>query len=639
MARVILRRSFAALAAALLIATLAGATVPVAAQTAQPTTGALSLVEQTPFVPSEGTFRAVLSFSGDIEPGATLGGLLYAPIADESEITEPPATPFAGIPYVDLAGVERTADGHLVFDLPIRSIEGGPDRVRLRKAGVYPLVIELRSGEGSTIASLRTNLIRLPTEAAETEVLPISTVLQVSSAEGLTLDPATALLSSHQELPLTVVLGNGVLTQLENDSDVAARFREALGGRAVVAAPTPELDLSALAEIGRTDLYATARANTFARLEALGLEAAADITIIDENLTVAGIDLLVRVGVEVLLDPGNGRRSTGVLEGEEGSLQVVQVDTTLTSSMRGTNRSVERVHRLLAALSLRSATDTSPIFLGGTALRTVPVSSIQLFLTALEQPGTLGTVSLTDAAAASPLFPIRPDEQPTQNLLAVDDLIRSASSRIATYAEYYGNGGLPPAVFQQSLVDALAIGRNPADRARALQQLNTNLEERFGSILLPEGQSVTLAAQRAEIPLTVENTADGNRTVLLLFDSDKIDVAQDQTTVVLPPGVSTVNVELEARSLGWSPLQVRIVTPDRTTELASTSFGVRSTAVPGLGLLLSATALLFLMIWWLRSIAKSRAHRSHPVNQAGDTDEASLDSDPAATGSGSRLRR
>lgn len=600
-------------AAATVVGSVAGTAVTATSAGAQPI-GTLSLMAQSPFVPSEGVFRAILGWSGDFDPDLTLGGLLYNPIADESEITEPPVNAFYGLPYVNISSLDRTPEGHLVLDIPIRSVEGGAERIRLREDGVYPLQLELRSPEGITLASLRTNLIRLPTEAAEIDVLPVSTVLEISSAEGLTIGPATDLLLAHPGLPLTVIIGAGVLTQLENDEALAAGLRDALDGRPVVSAPTPELDISALAGIGRSDLYATARSTTNQRLTNVGLTPALDITIVDENLTTTGIDLLVRLGIEVILDSGTSSRSAGVLEGSNGSIRVVQVDTTLTSSMRGVNRSVERVHRLLAALSMRAATDRSPIFLGGGALRSVPVSSIQLFLTALEQPGTLGTVGLVDAAEASPLFPIQPDEQPTQNLLAVEDLIRSALSDIATYRTFYVNGGLPPAVYERDLVGALVSGRNPADRARALQQLETNLDTRFGDILLPEGQSVTLAAQRAEIPLTVENTSDGSRTVLLLFDSDKIDVTQDETTVVLPAGVSTVNVELEARSLGRSPLRVRIMTPDRSVQLAETSFGVRSTAVPGLGLLLSATALLFLMVWWVRSIMNARAERKHPAN-------------------------
>lgn len=599
--------------------------------------GTLGLVAQSAFVPSEGTFQATLAWSGPLDPDLTIGGLLYAPISDESEITEPPGAAFSAISYVSIASLPRTADGHLVFDLPIRSVEDGTsDRIRLREAGVYPLQLDVRSVEGTTLATLRTNLIRLPTEAAEIDLLPISTVIEISSAEGLTAVPAAELLTDHQGLPLTVVLGDGVLTQLESDAALADTLRLALDGRPVIAAPSPDLDVSALASIDRGDLYLAAREATFRRVEGLGLVPSTDIAMIDQNLTVSGIDLLADLGVDVILDTGTNRRSTGILAGTDATLRVVQVDSTLTAAMRGPTRSVERVHRLLAALTLRSSTDRSPVFLGGTGLRNVPVQSIQLFLSALQQPGTLGTVDLVVAAAASPLLPIRPDEQPDQNLLVVEDLIRESTADIETYRSFYVNGGLPPIVFEQSLTDALAIGRNPADRGRALAQLAANLDDRFTEIVLPGGQSVTLAAQRAEIPLTVENASDGDRTVLLAFESDKINVTQDLSTVVLPPGVSTIDIELEARSLGRSPLLVRVLTPDGTVELARTRYGVRSTAIPGLGLLLSAAALVFLMSWWIVSIAKHRAQRVHPSNalvaNSTSTTPADDDSpDPATT--------
>jgi hypothetical protein len=609
----------------LTITTIVGASPQTAH--ARQDSGTLELVAQTAFVPAEGTFQIILDWSGTFDPTHTLGGLLYAPIADESEITEPPSTPFAPVGAVAIGSLPRTDAGALVLDIGIRSVaDGDNSRLRLREAGVYPLQLDLRSGEGTTIATLRTNLIRLPTEAAEADLLPISTVIEISSAEGLTLSPATELLSAHPDLPLAVVLGDGVLTQLESDADAALALRAALGDRPVVA-PSPQLDLSALAAIDRIDLYLEARTATAARVRAVGLVASPDITQVDENLTIAGIDALAELGISVIVDTGVNQRPTGVLEGTNDTLRVVQIDSTLTSAMGGTTRSVERVHRLLAALSLRGSTDRSPIFIGGEALRSVPVGSIQLFLAALEQAGTIGSTSLIDAADAAPLFPIRPDEQPTQNLLAVEDLIRGATADLETYRSFYINGGLPPVVFERNLSDALATGRNPADRTRALQQLTTNLDDRFTDIVLPEGQSVTLAAQRAEIPITVENTSDGERSVLLAFDSDKLDVLQDQTTVVLPSGVSTIDIELEARSLGRSPLRITILTTDGTTELATTSYGVRSTAIPGLGLLLSTAALVFLLAWWIVSITKSRARKGHPSNNtASPQSEAKLSS-------------
>ena len=73
-------------AVTLAVASLVTATPGVDAQS-----GVLGLVAQTPFVPSEGTFEATLSWSGSLDPELTIGGLIYAPIADETD-TQPVKT-------------------------------------------------------------------------------------------------------------------------------------------------------------------------------------------------------------------------------------------------------------------------------------------------------------------------------------------------------------------------------------------------------------------------------------------------------------------------------------------------------------------------------------------------------------------
>ncbi len=272
----------------MLAAIIGLASQPAAARQDQ---GSLVLVGQTAFVPSEGTFQIVLRWTGTFDPTHTIGGLLFSPIADESEITEPPATPFAPVEPIAVGSLPRTADGDLILDIGIRSVEDdASDRIRLREAGVYPLQLDLQSADGLTIATLRTNLIRLPTETAEVELLPISTVIEISSAEGITLGPATELLRAHPELPLAVVIGDGVLTQLESDAGAATALREALVDRPVIAAPSPQLDISALSEIDRPDLYLDARAATAERLQALGLLSDLGLELVVEGHHVGAVD-------------------------------------------------------------------------------------------------------------------------------------------------------------------------------------------------------------------------------------------------------------------------------------------------------------------------------------------------------------
>lgn len=569
----------------------------------------MRLRSQSPYVPAEGTFRVVFDWNGDLSQELTIGGTIYAAVDTEEEVLETPVTPFTRIPSTPLETLARNDDGSFVVEIGIRNVEEvDTDRIRIREAGVFPVVFEIDTAEGETLAALRTNLIRLPLDAAESELIPVAVALEVSSAEGFTLTKAGEVLSAHPSLPIAVHLGDGVLTQLENNPDLAAGFRTALGEREVIASPNPDLDPSALAGINRGDLYAQALEQTRARLLAIGLTPSSAVIPIDSNLTRNGIDLLGELGFSTVLDEGPIERPLGTMTGGDVGLAVISVDDDVTASIAGSDRAVERAHRLLATLAIRSQSDLSPIVIGGRALRNVSPEALDTLLVALDATGPLNNVSL-EIVAEQAVFALRRDEQPTQNLSTVAAPIQAFSALLATYRSFFVTGRRPPEVFEARLLEALSSDLNPDDRLRVVEQLRGSLESELSGIDLPAGQRVTLAAQRAEIPITVDNRSDGVRRVRVTFESDKIRVSQNETVIDLPPGVSTIDIDLEALSLGQSPLLVTITTPDDTATLATTRFGVRSTAVPGLGLGLSAAALVFLLGWWAVTWRRDRRER------------------------------
>ncbi len=167
-----------------------------------------------------------------------------------------------------------------------------------------------------------------------------------------------------------------------------------------------------------------------------------------------------------------------------------------------------------------------------------------------------------------------------------------------------------PSWFENGLLSALGRDRNPSDRLRSVAQIQEQLSAAFAVIEFRNDQSVTLTAQRLSIPLTIANNSDGDRAIRLAFDSDKVEVDEDGTIITLAPGVTTLDITVEARSLGLSPLGVTASTPDGARLLSETRLQVRSTAIPGLGLLLSGAALTFLICWWVLSIARSRADKA-----------------------------
>jgi hypothetical protein len=64
-----------------------------------------------------------------------------------------------------------------------------------------------------------------------------------------------------------------------------------------------------------------------------------------------------------------------------------------------------------------------------------------------------------------------------------------------------------------------------------------------------------------------------------------------------------------ARTSGAFPLVVTMQSPDGSLIVGHTRLTVRSTAASGVGLLLSAAAGIFLLVWWGRHVLRGRRAR------------------------------
>ena len=594
----------AAALSVLLILTSALAGSPATAAQSQD----FSLAGQSVFVTAEGSMMLWLSWGGSTtNPDLTASVVVHQRVESENDLRAQPGDILNRSPNVPIAELPRDAAGHLILDVGIRSFAGGDDRVLVPDAGVYPVTVQLRD-KGEVIRSLRTNLVRLPTETAEIGLLPVAVLLPVSSADGLDLAGATTLLERHPALPISVLLGPGVVGQLLDDPTLAERLRSALNGRKVIALPELSLDPSALASIGQGGLYARAIENSQEDLSGLGLETLPGVLPIDVPLTVGGAGLLLDLGYEQVIHVGDVPQSGGVLTTDGRRLQIIQVDDELSAEFTGPGEPAEQGHRLVARLAIRHEIDRSPVVLGGDDLSQANPISLDIMLASLDQAGVLEAIDLRDTTARG--LTVRPSESATQDLLPLETDVVRTLSLIDTYETFHVSGGLNPSLLREELVSAMSRDLNPESRKQTVDQLVTNINDSLDVISLPDPETVTLAAQNSVLTLTVENGAPGPRSVLLRFQSDKLTVDQNNLVIELPPGPSTIDIDIEARSVGESPLEMVLLSPDEQHELARTKIQVRSTAIPGLGMLLSATALVFLLIWWGRSIIRTRRERA-----------------------------
>lgn len=580
----------------------------------------LEVINQTTFVAADGALSLHLLISQDGQPTTVVDGYelavtVHGRLESEAEVDEPPAQALNRLRPIELSSVLTSRPGHYHLDVLVRSGSrfDDLDRVLLPQPGVYPISVELRNEDGP-LSAIETYLVRLPqttSEEAETATdeastptpIPVALVLNVSTAEGLTLAAVQQLLTNHPTTPMTVVLQEGVENQLRSNPELAASFVAALAGRPVLAVPPIDLDPSALAEIEQPDLYAEATRTAKADLEALGLTVADDLALVGAPLTAEGLTMIGDLGIASVLDTEAASNTSGRLSSGGRQVQVIRIDRQLSRLLGGGTGGPHRANRILARLTMRGLVDDAPVVLGGSALGIDPGPSIEAFLRALNQPGAPRPILLSDAVIGPRM---RIAERPQQDLRAVAGPLVEVQAKLATYEGFFSGGGNSPTYYRSQILSSLTRQRNPEDRRRTLALLDSQLDDDMSVIQLQDGKPVTMAARSAPIPIAVESRASGPREVLLRFNSDKVVAVEDQQVVTIHPGTSSIDVEMETRAFGVSPMEVSVWTPDGGILLANTRFEIRSTAVPGLGLLVSIAAVGLLGAWWVLDIRKRR---------------------------------
>ncbi|MEM7273329.1 MAG: hypothetical protein AAF547_09640 [Actinomycetota bacterium] len=549
---------------------------------------------------------------------------VYGLLTEEDELDEPLPPAINRRPPLSLDDLPIVADGVVRVTIPVR---GGPafddrDRLLLPAAGVYPVTIELRTIDGP-VAGTTTTVVR--TEAEPTPLLDREVAVVVRIGPDGPIDPtaATRLLNEHPTVPLTVVLEAGALDALEADAALASALATAVGGRPVTAVTAPVLDPSALAEIGQAGLYADAVAGTRARLTALGLGGSDDLAPLETLPTAEGVVALADAGVGTILDLDGRRTEAGTVTVGGTTVRVLPIDRVATAALDG-DEGLHRATRVVTALVLGD--EPEPTVLSGPAADgSAPaiepdgeeaepfgpdgtLAALHGLLRALDEPGAPTATTVADLPLRRRLAPA---ERPDQNLAPIADTLDRIQAKLTTYQGFHPGGATGSTDRYHPLITA-ALGRDrrPDDRLGTLRELEAAIDADLAVVALHDGQPVTLAARSAPIPVVVESRADSPRQVMLRVRSDTFRSDDDQRVVEIEPGVSSIDLRLEARSLGMSPLEVELWTPDGTTRLAATVFEVRSTAIPGLGLALSGGAVGLLGAWW---VIDARRRRADPI--------------------------
>jgi hypothetical protein len=162
----------------------------------------------------------------------------------------------------------------------------------------------------------------------------------------------------------------------------------------------------------------------------------------------------------------------------------------------------------------------------------------------------------------------------------------------------------------RSLLLATGTATPEPQRPAYVERVNAELGSLSGAVVLPDQFRITLTSRTSTIPVNITNNLNQPLKVRIEFDSGQLEFLDgDVVNRELPPGVTRLDVRVRALTSGAFPMGITVRSPDSSIELDQTTFDIRSTAVTGVGLVLSIGAGLFLAVWWARHWRGSRRSR------------------------------
>jgi hypothetical protein len=516
----------------------------------------------------------------------------------------------------------------------------GPGAVSLPSRGVYPVELRLRSG-GEIVASTVTYLTYLtPTDFPPLEVgvvVEIAAPPALQADGGIELSPESSAHARQRveaveaagATPLTLAplpeTVEGLADAGGADASLVDRLRQLAATRQVLARPFVDIDLASLQDAGLdTEAYEQSDGGANVARSRLGVEPAGGVWLSGETWRPEAARRAVEIGFDRAIVPstavgdGDGEDipTTPVRLGDDGPLAVV-TDPDLADHLTSDDGMVA-AHRFIAELT--TAWLEAPSDPRAMVVQIPPDADID--------PEVVGTAlaALNDGQAVQgvPVTQIFSDVPPAENGPASADLapaergpdLRSLAPRIESVRGRIGGvvGLLDDPNIETSLDHTLFMSTGVAtpddDRAAYVDRAEAELDTVAGAVSLPDQFRITLTTRSSTIPVNLTNNTERNLQVRVELDSDQLEFPDgDVLTPTLPPGTTHLDVRVRARTSGAFTLVVTVSSPDDTLVLDRSTFDIRSTAISGVGLLLSVGAGLFLAIWWGRHWRRTRRAR------------------------------
>lgn len=519
--------------------------------------------------------------------------------------------------------------------------------------GALPFVVELLAEDGEVLDELVTSLIVLPDDAPTADGPRVVRLAFTSSVGApLALQPdgtveldteavltAAGALEANPGLAITTELRPETLDALAL-SDPAAfdTLLAALGDRPVVRVPWVDMDEEAWRRVGESDQVVSQYAIADAAFEThLGRPAGGTVRL-DPDAGADTLALLRSVGAttvlvdddqlddETLMAPSH--QPFLLLDANGVGLTALRYDHALHETLDEDDAELAAYRAVteLSVLALDADTEAGIVL----DIDRIDPEALDRMLDAIDDRRALRVESIDDIARQdlarvdgetlrAELVPSEPPE-----VAALAAALEEATLGLATVARMIEPeiDSLTPLVAR--LQAAVSADLDTAAAGEFVAAVTTEVETLTTGFEIHDGDRITLTDRRTDLPLTIENQQPVTRKVEMVLSAEKIRFpAGDRIELELAPGENSVTIPVETLASGDARISITLESPGGFLELADGTVDIRSTAISGLGLVISIVALVVLGVWWIRTIRRVRRNRA----------AATVSDDPAQVGS------
>jgi len=600
--------------------------------------GRIDLVSQTTFVADDEV--SVNVRLPNLEPGRQILVRVFRPIEEPDRILDtiqnPPTenSDLANFIIDDLTEIAVGSGDLFTITLPDEEI----GEILRREPGAIPIRIDLIDDENLILDTLVTFVIVEDTTLSARidlgfvadarsplshgvdaiEIDPTATVDRVAAA--VADAPAPALVSFTPET-LTALADPATDRGLSAIDDI----RRLLDGHLLPLSPWVSIDEEAWRLAGESErvfgLFAQGQETT----ETFLGRTPVPIVHMDPDTTADTVGLLRSVGVtggvveptqldELTIERAD-RRPIEVLDTNGITMPVLLIDRAFEAGLVGDDPELIAQHRFTELLfeAKRVGTDRG-IVLDLTTVDQVPLT---LLLDLIETTDRLGLASVDELITRPPardaegaVLRVELLSAPPGDVGGAASDLRLTESVLASYTAMVSpaDGPIAPlrTVLRAAMSDELDddVHRTFTDTVFDLVAAGT------ADFAVVESSRVTLATRAATLPVTIHNDQNLAMNVIVRTTSEKLRFPDgEELQLVLAPGLNELEIPVETVTSGDARILITVTSPDGRLDLANGSVNVRSTAISGLGLVVSLVSLAVLLTWWLRTIIRVRRTR------------------------------